>query len=85
MDKEELLESFQTKCHEFFKWYSNFKNKDPIEYVEIVTVDIVCDNNCSFSPTERFSAVDIVIKRDDIQEIFDELGDVYKMEIKLKF
>lgn len=82
--EDKLLKDFHEKCEEFFQWYSNFNNQDPIEYVELLTVDVKCENNCRFSPMERFSAVDIVIKREDIEEVLTELSEKYNMTIQLK-
>ena len=83
-EKEQLVADFKLKCEEFFKWYSQFNNQDPIEYVELLTVDVKCENSCKFSPLERFSAVDIIVKRSLIEEILTELGEKYKMRIALK-
>ncbi len=82
--EDKLLADFENKCEEFFQWYSNFNNQDPIEYVELLTVDVKCENNCKFSPMERFSAVDVVIKREDIEEILTDLSEKYKMTLQLK-
>lgn len=82
--EEEVFEDFKKKSEEFFKWYGDFKNKETIEYVELLTVDVKCDNSCRFSPMERFSAVDTVISRETILEVFEELGQKYGLEVELK-
>ena len=82
--EEEVFNDFKAKAEEFFKWYSDFKNKETIEYVELLTVDVKCDNNCRFSPMERFSAVDTVISSEAILEVFSELGEKYNLDVELK-
>lgn len=79
-----VFADFKKKCEEFFRWYSDFKNKETIEYVELLTVDVRCDNGCKFSPMERFSAVDTIISREVIQHVFKELGKKYELEVELK-
>lgn len=82
--EEETIADFRNKVDEFMSWYSNFKNQEPIEYLELLTVDVRCENGCRFSPMERFSAVDTVISREIVREVLEEAGEKYKMEIELK-
>lgn len=81
---EAVVADFYKKCEEFFKWYSEFKNQDTIQYIELLTVDVKCENNCRFSPMERFSAVDVVIDRKTITKVINELGAKYNMTVELK-
>lgn len=82
--EDAVISDFTTKCEEFFKWYADFKNKDTIQYIELLTVDIKCESNCRFSPMERFSAVDTVISREVIQDVLTSLGEKYSLEVELK-
>jgi hypothetical protein len=82
--EEATIADFKRKVDEFMSWYSNFQNQEPIEYLELLTVDVRCENNCRFSPMERFSAVDTVISRDIVREVLEEVGEKYKMELQLK-
>ncbi len=82
--KEAVFSDFKKKAEEFFRWYSDFKNQQTIEYVELLTVDVRCENGCKFSPMERFSAVDTVVSREAILDVFDELGKKYDMSVNLK-
>jgi len=82
---DEVVADFRHKCDEFFKWYSNFNNKDSIQYVELHTGDVKCENGCSFSPLEKFSAVDSVIPSSEIKAIIEQLAETYSMQVELKF
>jgi hypothetical protein len=82
--EEEVLSDFTNKCEEFFKWYGDFKNKETIEYIELLTVDIKCENNCRFSPMERFSAVDTIITSEVILDVLTTFGKKYNLEVELK-
>ncbi|MCR9205714.1 MAG: hypothetical protein NXH75_14110, partial [Halobacteriovoraceae bacterium] len=79
-----IIGDFRNKVDEFMSWYSNFQNQEPIEYLELLTVDVRCENNCRFSPMERFSAVDTIISREIVREVLEEVGEKYKMELQLK-
>lgn len=82
--EDATINDFREKVDEFMSWYSNFQNREPIEYLELLTVDVRCDNNCKFSPMERFSAVDTVISREVVREVLEEVGEKYKLELELK-
>lgn len=78
-NKRELKE----KIEEFFKWYSNFRNIDPIRTVQLVTSSAICDNNCIFKPNSRFSVVGILFSIKEVQEIIKSLGMKYQMKIEI--
>lgn len=82
--EEMLVNDLTKKIEEFFKWYSNFQNPQPIYVVELLTAHVNCDNNCPFSPSQRFSVVGVLIKREQVTSILKTLGEKYKMEIELK-
>ncbi len=83
-DQKQTLHDFKTKVEEFFQWYSQFMNKEPIYVVELLTPDMKCEKGCRFPPQTRFSAVDIVIPQNLIYEVIGDLGKRYSMKIKLK-
>ena len=83
-EKQAMLEDFAVKCEEFFQWYSNFQNKDPIHRLELTTSDVKCENGCKFSAMEKFSAIGTVIDTRTIKTVVDELGEKYSLKIELK-
>ena len=68
---------------EFFKWYSNFQNKDPIKEVQIVSSDFNCEEKCKLDLGLKFSILDILIPYDEVEKILTDLGKKYKMQIKI--
>lgn len=83
-DFERTKLEFAKKCDEFFQWYSQFQNKNTIEIVELITPDVKCQNGCRFSPMDKFSAVDVVFKREFIAKTLEDLAAKYRIAIKLK-
>lgn len=83
--KEEIYSDFKKKLEEFFAWYSDFKNPEPIQEVELATADFKCEA-CGFLPTfkQRFPITDILISKKYITQCLDELGQKYNLDIKLK-
>lgn len=81
---DKMIFDFKKKSEEFFKWYSNFQNKEAIARVELLTLDVKCDNKCVIPTNLKFSAVDTLIPSSVIKSTFQELGEKFKLEIELK-
>ena len=72
------------KLEEFFKWYSNFTNTDPITRVEINTIDAACDNGCRHTPGLKFSIFDSnLLSLAEVKPILDDLGKKHSLEIEI--
>lgn len=82
--KDELVEELSQKIEEFFKWYSNFKNKEDIEVVQLVTTDVFCENKCSIGLSSKVSVIDLLIPKSVLLEVLEELGKKYNMNIKIE-
>ncbi len=83
-ERSSMLADFETKCEEFFQWYSNFQNKDPIHKLELTTSDVKCENGCKFSASEKFSAVGNIIDAKTIRATIDKLGEKYNLKVELQ-
>lgn len=83
-EREAMLADFETKCEEFFQWYSNFQNKEPINRLELTTSDVKCENGCRFSAMDKFSAVNNIIDAKTIKEIIDRVGPKYNLTVELQ-
>ncbi len=82
--RDELIAALSLKIEEFFKWYSNFKNREDIEVVELCTSDVVCENKCSLGLNHRISIIDVLISKNQLAELLAEIGNKYNMNIKIK-
>ena len=81
--KQETTKALITKVREFFQWYSNFQNKEPISVIELVSSDFSCDTGCVVPSTNKYSIIDVVVERSELEKILKEEGDKYLLEIKL--
>lgn len=81
---EELNENFEKKLEEFFRWYSNFQNKDPIQYIHICSSDFRCEKGCGIHLGNKYSVVDVLIPREVVLEKLEILGEKYDMIIELE-
>ena len=73
----------QSKLEEFFKWYSGFQNAEEISKIEICTSDVSCDYKCAIPLITKFSVIDSVIPKKDLMNSLSNLGQKYKLDIKL--
>ncbi len=83
-DDEDVAESMEEKLEDFFKWYSNFQNKDPIEVVELLTTDFACENKCPIDLSLKFTIVDVLISRERLEKCIKGLAVTYDMALELK-
>ena len=82
--QKQLEEDLFKKLEEFFKWYHNFKNQDPIETVQLTTVDVGCENGCAIPLNNSFSVVDHLFPKKVLADQLAKLGEKYNVTIELK-
>ncbi len=76
--------ALKAKVEEFFKWYSNFQNKEPVNFVAIDTSDMVCEEGCVISANSKFSIIDILLTKDELRQVLDQEAKRWGIEIKLE-
>jgi len=79
---DEMVHDLKGKLEEFFKWYSNFKNRDPICKVELLTNDIKCSNNCPMLPNTRISVMELLVNPKTVKSMIEELGKKYDLKVE---
>lgn len=82
--KEEIAKNFEKKLEEFFAWYSEFKNPEPIKYVQLTSSDYVCESGCHIALTTKMSVVNILVPASRLNTILNNLGKKYNMKIELE-
>ena len=85
MTKDEILQNFIEKLESFFKWYSNFTNKDPIAVVELYTNDISCMDGCKIPIGHYVSVIDLLIEKKSLTELLKGQAEKYQLSIEIKF
>ena len=84
MTKDEILQNFIEKLESFFKWYSNFNNKDPIAVVELFTNDISCMDSCKIPIGHYVSVINLLINKKVLTEVLNDQADKYQLAIEIK-
>ncbi len=75
--------ALKAKVEEFFKWYSNFQNKEPVNLVAIDTSDMACEEGCAISAKSKFSIIDVLLTKAELKEVLDSEAERWGIEIKL--
>jgi hypothetical protein len=81
--KDDILDLLENKLSEFFKWYSNFHNKEAIKKVDLICADFNCDNKCKLDINFRASVVDVLFKASDLEEILERLSHKHDVPLDL--
>lgn len=84
--RAEIYRELRKKMDEFFCWYTEFKNKVPIETVELCSADFKCES-CGFGPTikQRQSIIDVLVPKKIVEDYMKELSASYNIELKPNF
>jgi hypothetical protein len=82
--EDEIEEALRSEVERFFKWYSNFQNKDPISTYRFESSDFVCSNGCGVPLNMRFSVVDQLFSEETVEDVLHELGKKYGMKVELE-
>lgn len=87
LENEEKSKQFKPalkiKVQEFFKWYSSFQNKEPINLVAIDTSDMMCEHGCVITAKSKFSIIDILLSKNELLELLDQEANRWGIEIKI--
>jgi len=81
--KEEVFLNLSKKIEEFFKWYSSFQNKAPIENFEIYSNDFNCTTGCSIPITTKISVIEPLFDPVRIHKLFVDMGNKYEIIVNL--
>ena len=81
-DKRFVINDLEKKIEEFFSWYGNFKNKEAIKKIELISSDMFCESGCSFPVGQKFSMIDILVPREVIAKIAKKMGEKYSLEVE---
>lgn len=83
IDDPHFLEELTKKLEEFFRWYSNFQNKEAITKIQLCTSDVVCEEKCNVPMANRFSILDVLVSRKKIETILEKLSKKYSIQVHL--
>jgi hypothetical protein len=81
---KEIIEKLDFIIKDYFVYYSNFQNKDPIESVEAVSIDFICRNGCILNVSHKVNVIGLIFDKKDLIESLEKMGKKYSLDIKLK-
>lgn len=80
----DLQDKLEKVVADYFSYYSNFQNKDPIENVEAISIDFKCSNRCAININHQMNVIGLVIDKDMIQAAVDKMAQKYNIPTKFK-
>lgn len=80
----EIKKDFTAKLEEFFRWYGDFSNKQPITNVFICSSDYHCEQGCKVPLSNKFSVIDHLLDRKEVMKTLSDLAEKYSLEIELQ-
>lgn len=81
--KEEILKKLEDVIVDYFSYYSNFQNKDPIDTVDAVSIDFKCNNGCILTVSHRVNVIGVIFQKDELDEIIKRLATKYSIPTNL--
>ena len=81
--KEEILKKLEDVIVDYFSYYSNFQNKDPIDTVDAVSIDFKCSNGCILTVSHRVNVIGVIFQKDELDEIIKRLATKYSIPTNL--
>ncbi len=82
-DKEQIKNDLEEKLADFFKWYKEFHNKEPITKVDIVSSDFKCEKGCRLDMGYRSSVNELLFSGKELKEILVRMSEKYKITLDL--
>ena len=82
--ESEILNNFKVKLEEFLAWYADFQNKEPITHLELCSSAFICDAGCPMAMNQKYSVLGVLLKREEVLKVLEDLGHKHKLEINLE-
>ncbi len=83
---EQLLSKLREKIVDFFSFYSEFANKDPIKTFEAYSSDFMCTTGCKIDVINtKVSTVNLIYTGQEVMQILQEEGKKFGIQIMVAF
>jgi len=80
---DQIQSVMREKLEEYFEWYSGFKNKKPLEKVDLISSDFACENGCGAGDLGKFSVVGVLFSEKFFNNLVEELAAEYDVPLDL--
>lgn len=79
----DILNKLELVVKDYFTYYSNFQNKDPIKTVEAVSIDFKCQKKCVLSVNNRVNVIGLIFSKEEVHTIMKKLAPRYQIPLDL--
>lgn len=81
---QQILDKLEGVVKDYFTYYGNFQNKDPIKVIEAVSIDFVCENKCVLNVNNRVNVIGLVFSKEELYTIVQKLAPRYQIPLELE-
>ena len=82
--EKDVLLKLDKVIADYFIYYSNFQNQDPIETVEATSLDFKCLNKCVINVSHKMNVIGLVFTKTMLIDSLNRMSVKYKIPLKLK-
>lgn len=82
--KEHIAQKLEDVIRDYFKYYANFQNKDPIKFIEVFSIDFKCENKCVIKASHRVNVVGVLFGVDQLELALLKVGKEFDIPLELK-
>lgn len=80
---EDIYKKLKNVVEDYFRWYSEFQNKDAIKNVSLFSADFVCKNKCKLTNEHRVSVVGPFLDPDLVLTIIKDAGEKFLIKVEI--
>ncbi|MFA7613770.1 MAG: hypothetical protein WCY48_05995, partial [Candidatus Caldatribacteriota bacterium] len=81
---EQLLEKLREKVVDFFSFYSEFNNKDPIKNFEAYSSDFICQEGCKIDINSKLTVVGVIYSKEEVLKLLKEEAQRFGLIVSLE-
>ena len=72
---DQIYQVIKEKLEEYFIWYGEFKNKEPLKKIDLFSSDFLCEKGCTLN--NNLSVVGILISENKFKSLVHKLAKDY--------
>jgi hypothetical protein len=82
---EQLMTKLREKIVDFFSFYAEFANRDPIRSFEVYSADFQCTNQCKIDVQHtKVSVVNLLFTPQEIRSVLKQEADRFGLDVSLQ-
>lgn len=80
-NEEKTSEKLLATIEDYFEYYSQFQNKNPIKEIESYSIDFKCTNKCGINISNKMSVINLVFHLETLKLMLQRAADKYNVEL----